>query len=304
MAQLVVIAAMLAGCASTASVPSGYMALGERTAPPAGFVDFCARQPNECGLKILARNQDIKAALYNRYLWSVAFHTPDQEVRTAAAPQVDAAAPTPTGLLSYAMQPRLGAADAQDDLQRIAWGRAPPPPGASATQPSDQDDVEIQETRSAPQQLPLNPATMDELNMVNRLVNEAIVFAPDTETYGVEDYWAEPLEAGIRRGDCEDYALEKRRALIARGVPEAALSIAVVRTRRGEGHAVLLVATDQGELVLDSLTPWVVAWQEAPYEWVERQTPGEPMVWVRTGSTPRQLPVMETAAPRLAPAAG
>ena len=42
----------------------------------------------------------------------------------------------------------------------------------------------------------------------------------------------------------------------------------MVRTRCGEGHAVLLVATDQGALVLDSLSPWIVGWQEAPYAWV------------------------------------
>ena len=77
--------------------------------------------------------------------------------------------------------------------------------------------------------------------------------------------------------------LEKRRALIARGVPAAALSIAVVTTNQGEGHAVLLVDTNQGEVVLDSLSPSIVSWRDIPYSWVERQVPGEPMIWVRPG---------------------
>jgi|WetSurMetagenome_2_1015567.scaffolds.fasta_scaffold76781_2 predicted transglutaminase-like cysteine proteinase len=328
MAQLVVIAAMLAGCASaTTTQPIAYMALGERTTPPAGFVDFCARSPDQCGLRILARGPDasdaqrgrIKAALYNHYIWSIAFHGPPAEVRTAAAAQADPEAPAPTGLLGYALQPQPvtgaatrgePAADGQaPGMQQIAWRRAaaapPPKHPADAVETFGPEDAEIQETRAPAELLPLNPATMEELNAVNRLINQQIIFAPDIVTYGVDDYWAEPLEAGQTHGDCEDYVLEKRRALIERGAPESALSIAVVRTRRGEGHAVLLVATDQGELVLDSLTPWVVGWQEAPYEWVERQKPGEPMVWVRTGSTPRQLPITATAAPpRLAPAAG
>ena len=60
-------------------------------------------------------------------------------------------------------------------------------------------------------------------------------------------------------GDCEDYVLLKRKMLIDAGWPREALLITVVRDRKGEGHAVLTVKTDKGELVLDNQNENVVA---------------------------------------------
>ncbi len=51
----------------------------------------------------------------------------------------------------------------------------------------------------------------------------------------------------------EDYVLAKRRALIQAGISPSALRIAYVKTRGGEGHAILVVKTDRGEFVLDNL---------------------------------------------------
>lgn len=127
--------------------------------------------------------------------------------------------------------------------------------------------------------------TLDEagwslVNQVNRRANRSIRQIADQRQYGVEDYWATPV--GSRgRGDCEDYVLAKRRALISAGVPAEALSIAIVETRWGKSHAVLLVASDQGEYVLDNLTPWVSRWDRVNYVWHERQLPGRPFDWVR-----------------------
>lgn len=59
-------------------------------------------------------------------------------------------------------------------------------------------------------------------------------------------------------GDCEEYVLLKREALMAIGIPRAALAITVVRTRRGVHHAVLIVQTNSGDLVLDNLTDRIV----------------------------------------------
>ena len=42
--------------------------------------------------------------------------------------------------------------------------------------------------------------------------------------------------------------------LIAAGLPSKSLQIAHVKTRRGEGHAVLVVNTNRGKFVLDNLT--------------------------------------------------
>lgn len=132
--------------------------------------------------------------------------------------------------------------------------------------------------------LTLTPALLSELNAVDRSINRAIIQTEDVRAYGQDDYWATPLEDGLAaggraRGDCEDYALEKRRALIARGLPAEALAIAVADTRFGP-HAVLLINTDQGEYVLDSLTGKAMPWSKAGYRWVKRQAWGEPMSWV------------------------
>ena len=283
---------------------AGYMNLGERAAPPAGFLDFCARKPAECDLRVAVPVRDtsqeaqarVQRTLYRRYLWPVAFHTAPVEpkLETAALstiepqtqPQPEAATLAATPVVDAAGDAGAPAGSTVSDngqVQSVA--------SASPSALAEQEDARVQEIDSPPQTLTLTKESMDELNVVNRVINSLIVQAPDIDVYGVADYWAEPLADGARRvGDCEDYVLEKRRALIARGVPESALSIAVVRTRRNESHAVLLVETDKGELVLDSLSPWVTGWRETGYRWVERQAPGAPMIWVSTGSTASSLP--------------
>lgn len=115
------------------------------------------------------------------------------------------------------------------------------------------------------------------VNAVNRRVNRSIRQVSDDRLYGVEDFWAVP-DGG--RGDCEDFVLAKRQALISEGVPAEALSIAIVETRWGETHAVLLLASDRGEYVLDNLSPWVSRWDRVNYTWRERQLPGKPFDWV------------------------
>jgi predicted transglutaminase-like cysteine proteinase len=135
------------------------------------------------------------------------------------------------------------------------------------------------EGASAPRQA-LSADALPLLNAVNREVNGAIAPADDRG----DDLWSLPLAEGRRTGDCEDYVLEKRRALIARGVPAQTLSIAVARTLSGETHAVLVAATKAGELVLDNRSPWIVAWNETGYRWVKRQAPGDPAHWVRVAA--------------------
>lgn len=130
----------------------------------------------------------------------------------------------------------------------------------------------------------LTAATLDMLNAINRQVNGAIAPATDRVDARKADVWSLPLAEGRASGDCEDYVLEKRRALLARGLPAEALAIAVVRTRHGENHAVLVVDTDAGELVLDNRSAWIAPWTAAGYRWVKRQSPIDPATWVRIGA--------------------
>jgi predicted transglutaminase-like cysteine proteinase len=95
-------------------------------------------------------------------------------------------------------------------------------------------------------------------------------------------------------GDCNKYALAKRRELIALGWPRAALMLAAALTETGEGHLVLIVETSQGEVVLDNRQRHVVDWRDLPYQWLERQSQTDAAVWVRVLPSP---PVLTAAAP-------
>ncbi len=117
------------------------------------------------------------------------------------------------------------------------------------------------------------------LNRVNRTVNRRIRQTSDQSNYGKPDFWEVP-SGRAARGDCEDYVLAKRAELIASGVPAEVLSIAIVDTQWGESHAVLLVAGDTGEVVLDNLSSWISRWDRTGYTWRERQAPGSVFEWV------------------------
>jgi predicted transglutaminase-like cysteine proteinase len=172
-----------------------------------------------------------------------------------------------------------------------AVASAPAPAPATATEPAPVAEVSVparEPDLAAEAGLDMTPALWSELRHVNDEINRSIVSRSDEATYGVVDYWNTPLEDGRRAGDCEDYVLEKRHALLAAGVPGRALNIALVTTRRGESHAVLLVTTRQGELVLDNLSPWIVPWNQAGYQWVERQVDGEPFKWAMVNDPTRE----------------
>ncbi len=157
---------------------------------------------------------------------------------------------------------------------------------ADLSEPSDQPEDYVR--------IAMDGTTLSLLRSVNDQVNGTMRATTDVQTYGVSDYWNDPaLTRGVR-GDCEDFALEKRRMLIEHGVPVASLSLAIVRTRRGEEHAVLVVTTDAGDYVLDNLTYDVRPWRKAGYTWISRQGPGNDLGWVSL--------VPANSAPQLRPA--
>jgi predicted transglutaminase-like cysteine proteinase len=77
------------------------------------------------------------------------------------------------------------------------------------------------------------------------------------DNYGVEDYWATPVEALSRgAGDCEDYAIAKYFSLKIMGVAEEKLRIAYVKSLQyNMFHMVMLYYSNPGAdpLVLDNL---------------------------------------------------
>lgn len=107
------------------------------------------------------------------------------------------------------------------------------------------------------------------LARVNSSVNRSIIPRRDRE-----DRWSLNPSAG----DCDDYVMTKRHRLIRAGVPASALRIAVVRTRSGEGHAVLVVKTTAGDLVLDNLRETIVNRAKTGYRLVSMSS-ANPTVW-------------------------
>lgn len=99
---------------------------------------------------------------------------------------------------------------------------------------------------------------------------------------------AEIWSADVRDGDCEDYALTKRRELIRSGLPAAALRMAVVVTPRGVGHAVLVVSTSIGDLVLDNRSNRILTPQQTDLTWIKIASGENPYLWASVQNEVRQ----------------
>lgn len=112
---------------------------------------------------------------------------------------------------------------------------------------------------------------------INRRANRQIAPLTDAEQYGLPEVWALPTEAG---GDCEDYVLWKKRALIDAGIAPDRLLIATVLDRKRVSHAVLIVRTGGADLVLDNLTDDILTWQQTGYTFLRVQDPTAPERWV------------------------
>lgn len=100
----------------------------------------------------------------------------------------------------------------------------------------------------------------------NATANASVRPVTDMEYYGTEELWVMPNQYG----DCEDYALLKRRMLMEQGWPASTLLVTVVRQRNGEGHAVLTVRTDRGDFVLDNLNDKILPWNQTEYTYLKR----------------------------------
>lgn len=136
------------------------------------------------------------------------------------------------------------------------------------------------------QRVPATPERLAELDAVNRAVNKAIEPATDMEIYGVSEHWTIPKT----RGDCEDYALLKRRVLIERGWPIGSLLMTVVRDEKGEGHAILTARTTQGDFILDNKVDELKIWHKTPYDFVMRQSYLNARTWMSLDQRNSNLP--------------
>jgi predicted transglutaminase-like cysteine proteinase len=117
------------------------------------------------------------------------------------------------------------------------------------------------------------------LRKVNRLVNSRVRQRTDEVAFGRTELWQRSGIGWAAEGDCEDLAIEKRERLIEAGVPRGMLFFATAYRPDLGLHTVLVARTDDGDLVLDSRTPYIARWYDAPYQWISRQHPDDPMRW-------------------------
>jgi predicted transglutaminase-like cysteine proteinase len=279
---------LTASACLAAPQPGQSMRLGASAMPPQAYLAFCARRPADCGsdagqvLAGVVQAENERIALF-------AAMSPAQ--LTTAAIAAPAAVASPAGLV------------------KASWSVAPATERQLAPAPQPLEAVIVRvdtltkvdfvdpvaEARAVFNVGPpaMTPELWSKLNRINDHVNRALIQRTDMDNYGQADYWATPLEDGRNSGDCEDYVLEKQRALILAGVPRSALNIALVTTTWGESHAVLLVSTREGDYVLDNLSRWVTPWERAPYRWRQREVNGDPFTWAMIQDpskvTPQQI---------------
>ena len=168
----------------------------------------------------------------------------------------------------------LHPADASD-LAMFTGGLASQPIGHYEFCKTNPEECSIRSRETAP--VRMTGKLWRDITSVNAAVNSRVEPISDFTIYGKDEVWAYP-NAG--HGDCEDYVLEKRKTLVDSGIAISNLVITVVRKPDGEGHAVLTVRTDKGDLVLDNLTDKVRLWSETGYRYLKRQASNHTGHWV------------------------
>lgn len=109
------------------------------------------------------------------------------------------------------------------------------------------------------------------IKRVNDNVNRRISYTREST-----DVW----NYNVSLGDCEDYVLTKAHELIKSGLPKGSLRIMITKAS-GEGHAVLLVDTSKGTLVLDNIRKEVLGMKASGYSPIAISVPSSPMKWKR-----------------------
>ena len=96
----------------------------------------------------------------------------------------------------------------------------------------------------------------EKLATVNTFFNE-LKFVSDIDNWGMEDYWATPLQTlASNGGDCEDFSIAKYFTLVQMGVPSERMRLTYVKALElNQAHMVLTYFESPGSdpLVLDNL---------------------------------------------------
>ena len=188
--------------------------------------------------------------------------------------------------ISLALTVTAAAAQAQTQTGSILPGIAQPVSKVGTAKPiqgwvrfCQQNPAECAVDPDEPATIEMTAKDWQTLNRVNQQVNAAIKAKTDKDHWGVEDIW-DFAEDGY--GDCEDYQLVKRKRLVEVGFPRRALRMTVVIDEEGAGHAVMMVRTSRGDLILDNKRNAVLPWHKTGYVYIKREG-DEGSTWASLG---------------------
>jgi len=133
--------------------------------------------------------------------------------------------------------------------------------------------------------LVIGPDAWESLKMFNTVVNSQAVYQADEP--GADHWGPWKIIDGLRRGDCEDYAIHKLQALTANDWPRGACRLAICSIKpkgldhsrsKPVYHCVLLVyETNGGALILDNRRDKIIRTGVGvanEYEWIAEECPG------------------------------
>lgn len=126
----------------------------------------------------------------------------------------------------------------------------------------------------------MTPESWKIIQAVQKAGNK-IIWTSDKDTWGMVEKWTFPKESGRNLlEDCDGITLWKMRELIKKGIDTEALLFTVCLTETGEGHAVLCIATDRGDFILDNRFDAVMAYdklRDKGYDFLYRSRLGKKM---------------------------
>lgn len=144
----------------------------------------------------------------------------------------------------------------------------------------------------------LTPEIWDHIERVNKTWNDKILYESDSAHYGKKEWWRFPYDD---IGDCEDFAIAKRQALLSFDIPGFFATcwtrpappkppwpswlnwlLGPVQTKNQGYHGVLVIDTDQGDYVLsngfDTVYTHKQLTENKGWKWHKRET--ENGIWL------------------------
>lgn len=101
----------------------------------------------------------------------------------------------------------------------------------------------------------------EQLKLVNNFFNQRIDYVDDKYLWGVNDYWATPLELLFKgAGDCEDLSIAKFFTLLKLGIPQNKIRLTYVRALKlNQTHMVVTYSSAPlaTPIILDNLIPGI-----------------------------------------------